>query len=305
MKRTLVLVSWMILFLASCGPTKTYVNVEAQGKSEHIIPIEGRRLGIIAVSDAEDRDSALVSELGLGIAEKIESEMGTERGAIGVYSVSVANGGVREPGSLDLLAVQTNTDMIIALDSLYVGSYTIARGENAYYEGNIRSLVSVMLPISFNVMAYDVEKLATEYSRAISDTITWTIMAEEVIQNSAAIAQANAHLKEAFKGVGEKVASIFLPSWNQEERMIVCYGGSKWENAYYLALDFKWEQAMDVWLELVKSGSPQKQGAAAYNLAVACEILGKYNTALKWLDFAESKCYFAQMTTLRKKLLSR
>jgi hypothetical protein len=305
MKRTLVLISWLILLLASCGPVKTYVNVEAQGESEHIIPIEGRRVGVITVSDSEDRDSALVSELGMGIAQKIESEMGTESGSIGVYSVSAVNGGIREPGSLDLLAVQTNTDMIIAFDSLYVGSYTIARGENAYYEGNIRSLVSVMLPISFNVMAYDVEKLATEYSREISDTITWTIMAEEVIQNSAAIAQANAHLKEAFKGVGEKVASIFLPSWNQEERMIVCYGGSKWENAYYLAHDFKWEQAMDVWLELVKGGAPEKQGAAAYNLAVACEILGKYDTALKWLDFAESKCYFAQMTTLRKKLQER
>lgn len=295
----------MILFLASCGPTKTYVNVEAQGKSEHIIPIEGRRLGIIAVSDAEDRDSALVSELGLGIAEKIESEMGTESGSIGVYSVSAVNGGIREPGSLDLLAVQTNTDMIIALDSLYVGSYTISRNENAYYEGNIRSVVSVMLPVYFRVMAYDVEKLAVEYSRNVTDTITWTIMAEEVVQNSAAIAQANAHLKEAFRGVGEKVADIFLPSWYQVERMIMCYSGSKWENAYYLALDFKWEQAMDVWLELVKGGAPEKQGAAAYNLAVACEILGKYDTALKWLDFAESKCYFAQMTTLRKKLQER
>lgn len=305
MKRTLVLISWLILLLASCGPVKTYVNVEAQGESEHVIPIEGRRVGVITVSDSEDRDSALVSELGLGIAEKIESEMGTERGAIGVYSVSAANGGVREPGSLDLLAVQTNTDMIIALDSLYVGSYTISRNENAYYEGNIRSVVSVMLPVYFRVMAYDVEKLAVEYSRNVIDTITWTIMAEEVVQNSAAIAQANAHLKEAFRGVGEKVADIFLPSWYQEERMIMCYSGSKWENAYYLALDFKWEQAIDVWLELVKSGSPQKQGAAAYNLAVACEILGRYDTALKWLDFAESKCYFAQMTTLRKKLLSR
>ena len=87
--------------------------------------------------------------------------------------------------------------------------------------------------------------------------------------------------------------------------MVATFAGSKWESAYYLALDFKWEQAMDVWLELVKGGAPEKQGAAAYNLAVACEILGKYNTALKWLDFAESKCYFAQMTTLRKKLQER
>lgn len=304
MKKTIIWLFCMAIFLTSCGPLKAVVNIESQGDAEHFISMEGRKIGVVSVSSVDDRDSALVSELGLGVAEKIESEMGVEPGIIGVYSLPFTGGDLISDGSLDLLAVQTDRDMFIVIDSLSVGSYTLSRNTKGYYQSSSVNMVDVLLPISFNVLAYDVKRLETLYSRQIVDTVTWSVMGEGEILNSTAIAQANAHLKEAFRGLGESISMIFLPTWNQEERMIVCYSGSKWMNAYYLASDFKWEQAMEVWLELVKRGGPNKQGAAAYNLAVACEILGRYDTALKWLDYAETKCYFSQMTTLRKKLLS-
>ena len=297
MKRAVLFLFLTLVWFTSCGPSKTYVSVESKGKTENLIPFEGRKLSVVSVVRVGDRDSALVYELGMGVAQKIESEMGLEVGTVGVYTAPITGEGLSESGTLDLLAVQTDSDMLIALDSLSIGSFTLVRsGEN---------VVQVSLPVIFNVQAYDFLKLESIYRRQVVDTVVWTVMGEGQVPNSMAIAQANAHLKEAFRGVGEKVSEIFLPSWNQEERMILCFSGSKWENAYYLAYDFKWEQAIDVWLELVKGSSPMKQGAAAYNLAVACEILGRYDIALKWLDFAESKCYFAQMTTLRKKLQER
>ncbi len=297
MKRTFVLLILAFLWLTSCGPSKTYVSVESKGKTDNLIPFEGRRLSVISMVRVGDRDSALVSELGMGVAQKIESELGLGEGALGVYAVPMTVEGGSESGTLDLLAVQTESDLLISIDSLSVGSFILARGGE--------NVVQVSLPVIFNVQAYDFLKLESIYCRQVVDTVVWTVMGEGQVPNSMAIAQANAHLKEAFRGVGEKVSEIFLPSWNQEERMILCFSGSKWEAAYYLAYDFKWEQAIDIWLDLVKSGSPMKQGAAAYNLAVACEILGRYDIAHKWLDFAESKCYFAQMTTLRKKLQER
>lgn len=304
MRKTIIGLFSIAILLTACGPLKTVVNVESQGDAEHLISMGGRKIGVVSVSSVDHRDSALVSELGLGVAEKIEVEMGAEPGIVGVYSLPTEGGDIVGDGTLDLLAVQTDRDMFIVIDSLNVGSYTSSRNTKGYYQNSSVNVVDVLLPITFKVLAYDVKRLETLYSRQVVDTVTWSVMGEGEILNSTAIAQANAHLKEAFRGLGESVSMIFLPTWNQEERMIVCYSGSKWTNAYYLASDFKWEQAMEVWLELVKRGGPQKQGAAAYNLAVACEILGRYDTALKWLDYAETKCYFSQMTTLRKKLLA-
>jgi hypothetical protein len=270
-----------------------------------VVPMEGKSISVVTVIDVNDRDSALVSELGIGIAEKVEKELFLSQGAVGVYAVPCEDGGVIKSGTMDLLAIQSDSELMLVVDSLKVGSYIIERGMSANQQASIQNVVQVNLPVSFGLSAYDAVHLDVVYHRDVKDTVTWSIVGQEFIQNSAAIAQANNHLREAFRTFGEAVASSLLPVWNQEERMIVCYSGAKWENAYYLASDFKWEQAMDVWMELVKVGTPDKQGAAAYNLAVACEILGRYDIALKWLDFAEGKCYFAQMTTLRKKLQER
>lgn len=292
--------------LVSCGPVKTYINIESKGASEYPVTLDGKSISVVSVVKRSDRDSALVSELGLGVAEKIEVEMGLPQGAVGVYSVPEEDSNVLSSSTLDMVAIESDSDIIIALDSLQVGSYRVIRdGSKAYHEGEFKDVVDVALPVAYKVQAYDAVHLKTLVDKEVVDTITWSIMGDGQIQNSTAISQANTHLKEAFRTIGEATAHIFLPEWKQQERMIVCFSGSKWENAYYLASDFKWEQAMDVWLELVKGGSPDKQGAAAYNLAVACEILGRYDTALKWLDFAESKCYFSQMSTLRKKLQER
>lgn len=287
--------------LTSCGPIKMFVDVESKGDTLLQIPITGKKLAVVSVSDTSN-DSIYVSALGVGLAEEMENGTGLQTGAVGVYTVSSDRHNIREAGTLDLLAVQTGCDMLIALDSLYMGSYTIIRDANVYYMSQYEHTVDIRMPISFNVTAYDASSLETLHSRKVSDTLSWTLMGDDDIPNSSAIYQANAYLEDGVKSAGIALAGHFLPSWNKEERMITCFQGAKWENAYYLALDFKWEQAMDIWLELVKNSSPQKQGCAAYNLAVACEILGRYDTALKWLDFAESKCYFAQMSTLRRML---
>lgn len=306
MKRVALLLALVVLTMVSaCGPIKMYVDVESKGKSEFQLPVSGRNLAVITVNESQDRDSALVSELGMGLAEKVESESGLASGSVGVYTISSDYQNIREAGSLDLLAIQSDSDLLIAIDSLEVGSFLIKRNSNAYYMNQFAHVSDVLMPLSFSVLAYDAKSMTHLYSRKVADTLSWTIMGDDEIPNSTAISQANNHLKEAMRTAGSALAQIFLPVWEEEERMITVYPGTKWESAYYLALDFKWEQAMDVWLELVKSPSLEKQGCAAYNLAVACEILGRYDTALKWLDYAETKCYFSQMTTLRKKLKER
>lgn len=281
---SLIVVS-VLLAVTSCAPIPMYLNLESKNLPEVSIPIEGREIGVISVVEANGKDSALVAELGMGIAEKLESD---------VYVVSSEYMDLSEPGTLDLYAIQTQKDFLITVDSLYAGNYNVKRD----------NFITVKLPVSFKMKAYDARNIETYFDKLVVDTLSWTIFGSENVSDSYAVSQANSLLKEVMREVGNQAASVLVPTWSQEERMIVCFQSSDWETAYYLAYDFKWEQAMDIWLELVKSQNPQKSGSAAYNMAVACEILGRYDVALKWLEYAEQKCYFSQMTTLKRKLQS-
>ena len=71
--------------LVSCGPVKTYINIESKGASEYPVTLDGKSISVVSVVKRSDRDSALVSELGLGVAEKIEVEMGLPQGAVGGF----------------------------------------------------------------------------------------------------------------------------------------------------------------------------------------------------------------------------
>ena len=69
--------------------------------------------------------------------------------------------------------------------------------------------------------------------------------------------------------------------------MIITYDDApEWEEAYELAADFRWTEAIDKWMEVVESRNPKKSAFAAYNIAIGCEMVERFDLALKWLDYS-------------------
>lgn len=285
-------------FLSACAPTQLSLVIDSKVESNDVITLNGRSAAVVSITRPDDRDSALVVEMGLGVAEGVEKELGLESGTIKVFSYPSSNIDRNKVGSLDLLALQHELDLLIVVDSLIFGHYSIPLKTTAYIDDSFKHFSEVTLPYSLTLSIYDRSQLGVKFKKWVNDTLSWSIVHDEEVANSVAINRVNGALKQWVRAEGESVAKVFLPKWNTQERTIISFSGLKWQNGYYLAYDFKWEEAIDVWLSLVKSSNPKKSGAAAYNIAVACEILGEYQLARKWLDYANGKCYFSPMTTL-------
>lgn len=299
----------LLFAIAACSPIPYYVGIDVQKESNYDIDLDGRNVAVIAVSSIGDKDSALVSEVGMGIAEKIESDKGLSSASIPVYSVYSEEARINEPGSLDLIAIQTSSDMLLVLDSLWIGSYTVDEGvENAedqlvYRDGEFLYVTNVELPIKCLFTVYDAKSLSSVKKTVLSDTLAWTMLGETKANSVKAIAKANTTLKKVFKDIGAEFASNFSRQWESQDRMIIAFDDPTWMKAYHYAENFKWQEAMDIWLELVKVYSPKKSACAAYNIAVACEMQEKYEVALKWLDYAKEKYYFRENGELRLAIL--
>jgi hypothetical protein len=72
------------------------------------------------------------------------------------------------------------------------------------------------------------------------------------------------------------------PYWSKSERYIVGMGGGTWGKAIALAQKYKWEAAAAVWQSYSDSKNLRARGAAALDIAVAKEMLGDYDQAVKW-----------------------
>lgn len=301
MKRGYTLFIMICLLLVAgqgCGPVPHYLTIESKQGAKYELPLQGREVAVLMIQEESmEKDSAVIAELGTGVAEKIEQECGYVWGDVPVFVMSDKEINISEPGAFDIFALQSGSEIIVCIDSVSLGSYGVEYGDEMRYVAN------VTLPVSADLCVYDSKGLKMLAKHHLEDVVVWSIVGEREIARSKAVAKANSVLKTSIKEVGSNFASVFFPQWREEQRMIITYeNNQKWMAAYYNAVDFKWDEAIEKWLELVKSPNLEKSASAAYNLAVACEIQGKYDVALKWLDYAESKCYFAQIPSLREKI---
>ena len=103
------------------------------------------------------------------------------------------------------------------------------------------------------------------------------------------------YLPEISGKIGEKLGSYVSTQWDTQERMLISYeDDSKWETPYLLSQDFKWKEAVELWMNLTESENPKKAAFAAYNIAVGCEMMEQIQLARKWLEFSMKKYRFRE-----------
>lgn len=91
---------------------------------------------------------------------------------------------------------------------------------------------------------------------------------------------------EISKKLGASFSSRFFDNWEPIERYLYNYESRPWLEAYRLSQEFKWKEAMDIWMTLTNEATPVKRASAAFNIAVALEMMDEYKLALEWIDYA-------------------
>lgn len=83
--------------------------------------------------------------------------------------------------------------------------------------------------------------------------------------------------------VGEQMAFILAPYWETEDRYFYSDDNPQIRDGIWSVKRQDWEQAIEAWKQV--EGDPSKAYAAA-NIAVALEMLDRYDEAIEWTDRA-------------------
>ncbi len=288
------------IFTFSCSPVAYTISMEMKKKSEVGIDLNGNRPAIITVADLGNKDSILITNIAIGVAEKMESDLGMNQGDISIFSIHSNQMDFKDPSAVSLLFSEIECDKILVIDSVKVGDFFVKYSDKRIYQDNeFYQQTNTFLPFSLSLSLVGNEMFTDEFHKTMTDSLQWTLISKEYIDEIKAIAKSNSTLLESFKCVGSSIGSMFSTQWEEQERIIIAYDTDVWMKAYYLADNFKWDEAMEIWLKLVKSSDPKKAAFAAFNLSVACEMLEYYELAEKWIDFAKSKYNFKEIELQR------
>lgn len=286
-----LLFSIILCCVVSCAPQLHYMNVDVRRQAKVSLP-EERSSAVFSIIGSGKYDSVRLGNVAAGLAEKIEEDRGRRSGTVTVWSVDENNfpgfpgeGGEKLSGEsrkyLSGLSDLSGADLLFFVSRLRFLPYSV-QVNSAYsqYDGN-----NVTLPFEVDFNIYDTEQELLLYSNRATDTLY--LFVDGAISSrdmGSAIAK---YLPDISKKIGTMLGKDVSSQWITQERLIISYEGDiQWEEARQLAFDFKWEEAIAKWTELVETKNPRKSACAAYNIALGCEMLEGFDLARKWIDYS-------------------
>jgi len=93
-------------------------------------------------------------------------------------------------------------------------------------------------------------------------------------------------VKNAGYFAGKRYAVRISPNWIWVSRHYYVKGNDDFKDAKYKVDAKRWEDAAEIWKRYVNDSDFQIAGRACYNMALASEILGKFDIALNWAQKA-------------------
>jgi hypothetical protein len=183
------------------------------------------------------------------------------------------------------LCSQYNADALLSLEAFGIKDTII---ETSYYDGyvyhtysNLTLLVNVMWRIYLSNSNTVLEKYIqkdtiyieeisskNEYFNAITTTYAINFLSNKIVSRLAV-------------DIADRVAPYWLPI----ERDFYIYTANKqMKQAARFVYDNDWHKAAKIWRLLVDNENDRVAAAACHNMALACEVDGKLDVAVVWLN---------------------
>jgi len=306
--RATVLLS-ALLILSACGPLINLMEVDVRLPATRPLNILGREMAVFTpqYDSVSVTDSVLLYKFAQSLADALSSEAYLASGSVPVfshYTGSEALGTLEQPDYVHRLALETGTNMVFMVDSVEIGGFftrEVSQVEDDY------KLHYLMAPFTSVVRVFDAEKVQFIKYIPLRDTVAWEVWIPSETEKVAIPTTAFQDLQRASEYFAEELAETFMDQWETQDRVIFVYNKRDWNLAYDHALAFAWDEAMKIWLELVKGTNAKEVACAAFNLALACEMQGNFELAQKWLDLSQKTYdlpeakYYKELLQERKK----
>jgi len=299
-----------LLLSVSCSPVAYDVAIEVLTPPASELNFKKVPPTILCIAGRQNADTLIYNRISEGMAVSIEKNLGLLHGAVSVRAGFSDETSLGDSSAIARLISSSGSDRVAVLHSGDIGSYIIKTSDTRVnYDYYYVYPTYVSIPYSIDIDFYSFDHLFTgdispEFSLSIRDTLRFTYLSERNKNDSRVVNEVNTQMPDAIKEVGQNIGALFFPSWTEQYRTVASFDGiTDWEAAYQYATEFKWETALDIWIKLAQSKNLRKSGLAAYNAAVACEMLDEYDLALEWLDIAGDKYDFQCIPRERRNIL--
>lgn len=189
---------------------------------------------------------------------------------------------------VDSLSNTHDCQAIVSLEYLkvrpYYDTYPIWRGDYKEYYGFIKVSTYAYWRV------YNVVSQKIELGQLLTDTLIWEKNDWTEVTPGNQLPGVFEACAYAGADAGERFAQLIAPQWQKDSRTIYVPSANKDMNrAYQLAIQGNWLDAAALWQKLSSSNDKKLAAQAAFNMALANEMLSKFDISIKWLEFAESK----------------
>lgn len=272
-----------LLIVSSCAPVLQNFYIDVKDSNKLSYPVNGKSIAIFAIipgsSNLETRylvnDSSNMSQFCIDLARGLEDKLSLNAGEIPTFNIREDLLRANDSLSGEKLLEISSSDLVIILESLI-------------YEKPVKNLDSNSLnfkvPTFISISGFD-NDFGTLPSFSYSDTayVELTPNEREYLDSD----NIKSRLYSAIsKSVGREMAHIIVPQWEPQLRQIYVYYNPEWIDAYMKAMSFKWDDAIKLWSAIIDEKKPKITSAAAYNIALACEMSGRLELALQWLEYS-------------------
>ena len=291
-----------LVALQSCDPQAFSMNVEMRYPSSSGMSIDGKSVAVVYLNEDSAKDSVFNECLANGFASAIEKNYFNGAEAVNLYKMPKVVGGVySNADTLINLIVDTGCDIVFLFDAPEFGNVQIKEQKTStsgtYYP--------VSVPVAIKLYGFD--------SLSGSDTVrVWTgtrmlsANMEASLGRQAAADSLWNRIGSSAENLGEVSARTFAPVWKEETYTFIYYESPEaWLTAAQYASDYKWNEAMKVWISLLDTNNTMKRSCAEYNIATACFLMGDNELALKWLNSSDEDYPISLSKTLRKRIQAR
>ena len=282
------------MLLSSCSASLYEIAIDIRQPAVSPIDMEEKSIAIYVAPYEQEktiyRDSLVRVVFASGIASGLEKALDLSEGAVYVYNHYPPKDSEITMDYIQSLSRQADSDVVILVDSVDVSDFSLlenvvmgASREIQYMYASFTSKISVYDGITAKVIAQVDQK----------DTIYWELLTKSDLNIVSSREGTERVINMLSPMVGNDIAARFFPSWVTEYRYLFIYDLPLWIRADSHAEVFEWDEAISIWVNEVNSKNKYKSACAAINIAVGCEMTGRPELALEWLESAE-KIYNSQ-----------
>lgn len=309
MKKILFPAVAAMLLAVSCGPSKHAVHVEMRHPSKAGVELAGKNVSVVYLENDDKAASGFNGAMADGFAYTLEEDYGYPGGTIPVYRMRQSPGGnYASKDSLFNILMDTGADLVFLFDTVKLGSLSVGGPSRLPSSSSVDSsyVSEATIPYTIKMYCFDGMDIQERVQAFGGTSIARPkVYSDGKIDGTIAAMRARAVLPSEGWAAGQTVAESFKSQWKHEQYSIVYFETAAWYDALDKAEQYDWRGAMDVWIGLLDTRDMLKRSCAAFNISVACYMLGDYALATEWLDRSDEDNKLPISDAMRKRINQR